>query len=57
MCTISVKGSSYYGRSIFLFGIAVGIAIGQQYYKHQIVKRKNKKIIEQIKKWIAEAEK
>ncbi len=43
--------------AFFLFGIAVGIAIGQQYYKHQIVKRKNKKIIEQIKKWIAEAEK
>ena len=43
--------------AFLLFGMAIGISIGQQYYKHKIVKRKNKKIIEQVKKWIDEAEK
>jgi len=41
--------------NIFL-GMAIGIVIGQQYYKHQIVKKKNKKVIEKVKKWITEAE-
>lgn len=40
-----------------LFGMVIGIIIGQQYYKHQIVKRKNKKVIEQVKKWIDETKK
>lgn len=39
------------------FGMAMGVVIGQQYYKHQIVKRKNKKVIAQVKEWLAEAEK
>lgn len=39
-----------------LFGMAIGVVIGQQYYKNQILKKKNKKIIEQVKKWIAEAD-
>ena len=30
--------------NIFI-GIAIGIVIGQQYYKYQIVKKKNKKVI------------
>ena len=42
--------------NIFL-GMAIGVVIGQQYYKHQIVKNKNKKVIEQVKEWIADAEK
>ena len=42
--------------NIFL-GMAIGVVIGQQYYKHQIVKKKNKKVIEQVKEWIADAEK
>ena len=42
--------------NIFL-GMAIGVIIGQQYYKHQIVKKKNKIVIEQVKEWIAEAEK
>ena len=37
--------------------MAIGVIIGQQYYKHQIVKKKNNKVIEQVKEWIAEAEK
>ena len=41
---------------IFL-GMAIGVIIGKQYYKHQIVKKKNKKVIEKVKEWIAEAEK
>ena len=40
-----------------LFGMAIGVVIGQQYYKHQIVDKKNKKVIEQVKEWIADAEK
>ena len=42
--------------NIFL-GMAIGVVIGQQYYKHQIVKKKNKKVIEQVKEWIADVEK
>lgn len=42
--------------NIFL-GMAIGVVIGQQYYKHQIVNKKNKKVIEQVKEWIADAEK
>lgn len=41
--------------NIFL-GMVIGVVIGLQYYKHQIVKKKNKKVIEQVKKWIAEAD-
>lgn len=39
------------------FGMVIGTVIGQQYYKHQIIKRKNKKVIAQVKEWLAEAEK
>lgn len=42
--------------NIFL-GMAIGVVIGQQYYKHQIVDKKNKKVIKQVKEWIVEAEK
>ena len=42
--------------SIFL-GMAIGVVIGQQYYKYQIVKRKNEKVIAQVKEWLTEAEK
>lgn len=42
--------------NIFL-GTVIGVVIGQQYYKHQILKKKNKKVIEQVKEWIEEAEK
>ena len=41
----------------FFLGMVVGVVIGQQYYKHQIVKKKNKKVIEQVKEWISESEK
>ena len=45
-------------ETLYIFlGMAIGVVIGQQYYKHQIVKKKNKKIIEHVKEWIAEAEK
>lgn len=40
---------------IFL-GMAIGIVIGMQYYKYQILKKKNKKIINQVKSWISLAE-
>ena len=40
-----------------LFGMAIGVVIGQQYYRYQIVDKKNKKVIEQVKEWIADAEK
>ena len=43
--------------AFYFLGMLVGIVIGQQYYKHQIVRKKNKKLIKQVKKWIAEAEK
>lgn len=39
-----------------LFGMAIGAVIGQQYYKHQIIKKKNKKVIAQVKAWLAAAE-
>ena len=42
--------------NIFI-GIAIGVVIGQQYYKYQIVKKKNKKVIGQVEKWIADSEK
>ena len=45
-------------ETLYIFlGIAIGAIIGQQYYKHQILKKKNKKVIEQVKEWIAEIEK
>jgi len=40
-----------------LFGMAIGVVIGKQYYKHQIVNKKNPKVIEQVQEWIAESEK
>lgn len=47
-----------YMEILYIFlGMAIGVIIGKQYYKHQIVKKKNKKVIEQVKEWIAEAEK
>lgn len=39
-----------------LFGIIIGILIGQQYFKYQIIRKHNKKIIEQVKAWISESE-
>lgn len=39
-----------------LFGMAIGVVIGKHYYKHQIVDKKNQKIIEQVKEWMAKAE-
>ncbi len=43
--------------SYMLFGMAVGVVIGKQYYKHQIVDKKNQKVIDQVKGWISETEK
>lgn len=44
-------------EAVFIFlGMVIGIVIGQQYYKHQIVKKKNKKVISQVKEWLEEAE-
>lgn len=41
----------------FLFlGMAVGVVIGLQYYKHQILHRKNPRVIKEVKGWIEEAE-
>ena len=40
-----------------LFGMAIGVVIGKQYYKYQIVDKKNQKVIDQVKGWIAEFEK
>lgn len=39
------------------FGMAIGVVIGQQFYKYQIVKKKNRKIIQKVKEWISLAEK
>lgn len=45
-------------EALYIFlGMAIGVVIGQQYYKHQIVRKKNKKVIRQVKEWIAESEK
>ena len=45
-------------EALYIFlGMAIGVVIGQQYYKHQIVRKKNKKVIWQVKEWIAESEK
>lgn len=41
----------------YFLGVGVGVVIGLQYYKYQIVKRKNAKVIEQVKEWIALGEK
>ena len=47
----------YVMEAVFIFlGMVIGIVIGQQYYKHQIVKKKNKKVISQVKEWLEEAE-
>lgn len=44
-------------ESCFLFlGMTCGVIIGSQYYKYQITKKKNPKVIEKVKKWIKEAE-
>ena len=44
-------------ETIFLFwGMAIGFVIGQQYYKYQIVKKKNQKVVQQVKAWVEEAE-
>lgn len=40
-----------------LFGMAIGVVIGKHYYKHQIVDKKNQKVIDQVKGWISESEK
>lgn len=38
-------------------GMAVGIIIGKEYYKYQIVKKKNQTVIAEVKKWLTDAEK
>lgn len=40
-----------------LFGMAIGVVIGMQYYKHQIVREHNPKVMAEVKSWLAEAEK
>ncbi len=41
----------------FLFlGMACGVVIGLQYYKFQITKKKNLKVIEEVKGWLKQAE-
>ena len=39
-----------------LLGMAIGIVVGMQFYKYQILKKKNKKVIDQVKEWIMIAE-
>ncbi|MBQ3200162.1 MAG: hypothetical protein IJB67_07355 [Firmicutes bacterium] len=39
-----------------LFGMAIGVTIGRQYYKHQIVRKHNPKVLAEVKGWLAEAE-
>ena len=39
-----------------LLGMAIGIVVGMQFYKYQILKKKNKKVIDQVKEWIIIAE-
>ena len=44
-------------EAVYLFlGMSIGVIIGQEYYKYQIIKKKNKKVIADIKEWLAEAE-
>ncbi len=40
-----------------LFGMSLGVIIGMQYYKHQIVRKRNPKVMAEVKSWLAEAEK
>ena len=44
------------GAAYIFLGMAIGIFIGQQYFKFQI-KRKNMKVIDKIRAWIDAAEK
>ena len=39
-----------------LFGMAIGVTIGRQYYKHQIMREHNPKVMAEVKSWLAEAE-
>ena len=39
-----------------LFGMAIGVVIGMQYHKHQIVRKRNPKVMAEVKSWLAEAE-
>ncbi len=42
--------------AFLLFGMAIGVSIGMQYYKYQIIKKKNPEVIAQVKEWLKEAE-
>ena len=44
------------GIAYIFLGMAIGILIGQEYFRFQI-KRKNMKIIDKIRAWIDAAEK
>lgn len=42
--------------AFLFFGMAIGICIGMQYHKYQIIKKKNPKIIEEVKNWLKEVD-
>lgn len=39
----------------YFFGLMMGIIIGTQYYKHQIVTRKNPEAIARVEDWLRQA--
>ncbi len=42
--------------AFLFFGMAIGVCIGMQYYKYQITKKKNPKVIEEVKAWLKEVD-
>lgn len=44
------------GMAMYFLGMAVGIIIGSQYYRYHIVKKRNPKVIEQVRDWLRQAE-
>lgn len=42
--------------AFLLFGMAIGIVIGMQYHRFQVVKKKNPKVIAAVRKWLEESE-